>query len=177
MGNYIYKVPSNSHTSAAAVRDGGRAAALPAADSEPRAGARTLALPVLPPRSLLERFLPRSLTLSCVLRPPVTATSPLPSTACVICKMEPQPGADSCCSSRRPCRPLLQTRRWTVSLQRQQRKLSPLRARHPTRPGPGFSSKLCATVRVSKRQLSCAQTREGGRGTLGGWGPTASSTQ
>ena len=59
MGNYIHKVPSNSHTSGATVCDGGHTAALPAGDSDSRGlEQEPLPCPRCPPAPSYSAFCP-----------------------------------------------------------------------------------------------------------------------
>lgn len=155
MGNYIHKVPSNSHTSGATVRDGGRAA-LPAGDSDSQGlEQEPLRCPHCPPAPSCSAFCPAgSGWAACWSLRGKQQHHSLPRLAYLY---------DGAKNGSRPMLLLTQAMQTLASRHRGGQSLRKdsrgkllllVRARHPTCPGLkwsmtlGFSSRLCATSSV-----------------------------
>lgn len=188
MGNYIHKVPSNSHTSGATVRDSGHAAALPARDSNSQGLVQEpLHCPRCPPAPSYSTFCPaHSGWAACWDLWGKQQQHSLPRLAYLY---------DGAKNGSRLMLLLTQAMHTNASRHRAGQSLLKdsrgklmllVRARHPTWPGLkwsmtlGFSSRLCATSSVlplPKGSWLKHRYGEGGRGTFRMWGPTATSMQ
>lgn len=154
MGNYIHKVPSNSHTSGATGRDGGRdggrAAALPAEPWPDKGWSKNPHCPLGCPCRASALLAPAELCAEAS-----GESNSITHFQCLlICVMEPKAGADPCCSHRGHADPSVQSL-WKGC---RGKPVLLVRARRPPCPALkwsttlGFSSRLCATSSVLPSQ-------------------------